>query len=774
MGLTRPRAAQIFNLDYKQATRAVTTTNITLTGGAPAVVDGVTLANNDRVLVTGQSNAVQNGIYTVTTAGSGSNGTWVLSYDDNTTGEVDAGMIVMVTEGTVYADTQWKLTTDNPIVIGTTALTFVQNYFANSINGGTSNVTVINSANVIISSAGTANVLTISSTGTVTKGTQSVTANVTAGNILTAGLISATGNVTGNYIIGNGSQLTGLPAGYANSTAVAYGEAGWAGNIVPSANVTYTLGNVNNQWKTLYVSGNTIYIGGTALSSSGNALSFNGNAVVTANATGTSTTSGNVSITGNITGGNMLTGGLISATGTIIGNQFTGSGAGLTSIPGANVTGTVTTATTATYVTGLTSSNVTTALGFTPYNSTNPSGYQTTSGYVAQVSGATQSNITTVGSSLTTSGTVYAATVNATTIGNTGAVHNGTTVSVTGTVTAASVVGGVITGSSVSVTGAVTGSSFTGSGSGLTSIPGANVTGTVATATTATYVTGLTSSNVTTALGFTPYNSTNPSGYQTTSGYVATVSGAAQGNITSVGTLSSLSVSGNVSTSGLNQIYNASGANYNEGIRTPRGGSNYVCYALACDTSGGGSISGQFNILVYPSNVNGTITGAGNGQFVIRANGTDAFAISTGGGVYATTFNGKATSAQYADLAEVYTADATYPPGTVVSFGGIREITISSISHATQVAGIVSTNPAYLMNSALSGDHTVEVALTGRVPCRVVGTIAKGDRLVASDIPGVATSLELSKYQPGCIVAKALECYDSDQVGVIEVAVGRT
>ena len=130
MGLTKPRAAQIYNLDYKQATRVVAVTNVTLAGGAPATVDGVSLSLNDRVLVTAQSTGSQNGLYYVTTVGSGSNGTWTRTTDANQTGEIDAGMIVMVTEGTVYADTQWKLITDNPITVGTTALSFTQNYSA--------------------------------------------------------------------------------------------------------------------------------------------------------------------------------------------------------------------------------------------------------------------------------------------------------------------------------------------------------------------------------------------------------------------------------------------------------------------------------------------------------------------------------------------------------------------------------------------------------------------------------------------------------------------
>ena len=216
MGLTKPRAAQIFNLDYKQSTRVVTAANIILTGGAPSLVDGVSLSLGDRVLVTGQTTGTQNGLYYVTTLGSGANGTWARTSDGNENGEIEAGMIVMVTEGVIYADTQWKLITDDPIIINTTALTFTQNYMANSISSGTSNVVVNSNANVTISSAGTANVLLVSSTGTVTSGTASVTGNVNSGNFLTGGLISATGNVTGNYILGNGASLTGVITSVAN------------------------------------------------------------------------------------------------------------------------------------------------------------------------------------------------------------------------------------------------------------------------------------------------------------------------------------------------------------------------------------------------------------------------------------------------------------------------------------------------------------------------------------------------------------------------------
>jgi hypothetical protein len=246
MGLTKPRAAQIFNLDYKQSTRVVTATNVTISGGAPNSVDGVTLSLNDRVLVTGQSTASQNGLYFVTTLGSGSNGTWARTSDGNETGEIEAGMIVMVTEGTIYADTQWKLITDDPIVIGTTALTFTQNYSANSISSGSSNVVVNSNANVTISSAGTANVLTVSNTGAYVSGLISATGNVTAANFL--GNISITGTVTGtsaNVDLVSGSYTWSfnnvgnlvLPGNtfainYANGTAVSLGSTYGNANVV--------------------------------------------------------------------------------------------------------------------------------------------------------------------------------------------------------------------------------------------------------------------------------------------------------------------------------------------------------------------------------------------------------------------------------------------------------------------------------------------------------------------------------------------------------------
>lgn len=133
-------------------------------------------------------------------------------------------------------------------------------------------------------------------------------------------------------------------------------------------------------------------------------------------------------------------------------------------------------------------------------------------------------------------------------------------------------------------------------------------------------------------------------------------------------------------------------------------------------------------------------------------------------------FYGRSVQAQYADLAENYAADAVYKPGTVVVFGGEKEITVATNSYDSRVAGVVSTNPAYLMNAA-SGD--VAIALTGRVPCQVRGPVKKGDVLTTSSVPGVAMVLDPAKFVPGCVLGKCLEEIADSSTKTIEVVVGR-
>jgi len=129
-----------------------------------------------------------------------------------------------------------------------------------------------------------------------------------------------------------------------------------------------------------------------------------------------------------------------------------------------------------------------------------------------------------------------------------------------------------------------------------------------------------------------------------------------------------------------------------------------------------------------------------------------------------------ATSARYADLAEKYTTDQEYEPGTVVVVGGDAEATACSSYSDHKVLGIISTAPAYLMNSTSEGQ---DVALIGRVPCKVIGPIERGDLLVTSSTGGHAEAWDPQNVVPGSIIGKALEAKADSGVGVIEVAVGK-
>lgn len=119
--------ALITSGSIKIPVRAASTANIaTLAGGAPNTLDGVTLAANDRLLLKDQTTASQNGLYVVTTLGTGANGTWTRATDADGAGELIAGSLVVVQEGTAAADSIWELSTDGAISIGSTALTFTR------------------------------------------------------------------------------------------------------------------------------------------------------------------------------------------------------------------------------------------------------------------------------------------------------------------------------------------------------------------------------------------------------------------------------------------------------------------------------------------------------------------------------------------------------------------------------------------------------------------------------------------------------------------------
>ena len=227
-----------------------------------------------------------------------------------------------------------------------------------------------------------------------------------------------------------------------------------------------------------------------------------------------------------------------------------------------------------------------------------------------------------------------------------------------------------------------------------------------------------------------------------------TLTTAAQPNITSVGTLTSLTVTGNITSGNVYANSGTVGASLLTGTLTTAAQPNITSVSTSFTNltfANAQTISGNNMTLTTGANTNvGTITGN--------------WSLSTGSQLRAT----------YADLAEYYVADQHYESGTVLAFGGDKEVTLAE-DGTSRVAGIVSTNPAYVLNTACEGEHTVVLALQGRVPCKVRGIIRKGDMMVSGG-NGFARA-SLSPHM-GTVIGKALENFDGIE-GVIEVAVGR-
>ena len=219
------------------------------------------------------------------------------------------------------------------------------------------------------------------------------------------------------------------------------------------------------------------------------------------------------------------------------------------------------------------------------------------------------------------------------------------------------------------------------------------------------------------------------------------------GNYVAAGGTSGSGISGSVSSEGgtFTVTSNATNANTGSTIVFRDGSGNFSAGTITATLSGTASnISSQAN--------SATITAASTNtanQIVLR-DGSGNFAAGT--------ITALATSAQYADLAEIYKTDILYPAGTVVMVGGEAEVTQASES-SPYIAGVISTDPAYLMNKDADGQA---IALVGRVPVRVVGAVAKGQPVFASD-SGVA-----SGTASGQIVGFALETNSNTNEKTVE------
>ena len=538
--------------------------------------------------------------------------------------------------------------------------------------------------------------------------------------------------------------------------------------------------------------------GTTGISATGNI--YGGNIIVTNSLTAGSFVPALLSSTGNVTGGNLLTSGIVSATGNVTGNYFIGNGSQLTGVDatqiingtsnvkvngsGGNITHTVA---------GTANVGVWYNAGLSITGDLTVTGNATLSGNIL---GDRIQNGTTLIDIQTTNGNAnitVGGTSNVAVFATTGAYITGVN-SVSGNVTG----GNILTGGLISAAGAITTGgdhSLTGNivdtgtlwvntlangninlnvnGTGQTNIPtgilsvtgniqGGNLrtAGLISATSTITSAANITGGNLLTG-GLISATSTITSAANITGGNLLT-----GGLISATSTITGTSHLGAV----VSVTANVTGGNLLTAGIMSAGGNIFAANIIV---TGGFYDTGDHLITSTAANANVTLTPTGTGTIIAnkditngQANGVGNIGNATG---YFNTIFGKATTAQYADLAELYSADAKYEPGTVLVFGGNNEVTVSTVSADPRVAGVVSTNPAHLMNSVLDSEHKAAVALTGRVPTRVTGTIRKGDMMVTAG-NGVAQASAAPAM--GTVIGKALENFDGVS-GTIEIVVGR-
>ena len=569
-----------------------------------------------------------------------------------------------------------------------------------------------------------------------------------AGNVA----VSAGGNANVAVVTGSGLKVTGAieaTSGFIglDASKIANGTSEMA-VIASGGNIRANIGGATVQ--TIAADGvrTTGIVSATGNITGGNlsGTSISGTLTTAAQTNITSVgTLSSVSVSGNVQGGNLRTAGLISATGSItgasvVGGVMTGTSLSVSgAVTGASLVGTLTTAS---------QTNITAVGTLTSLNS----GAISSSGNVTGANLVTGGLITATGN--ITGGNVSGATITGTSsvVGG-GITLNANTISSTGSTltidpSAAGASGLVVIAGNLQVQGTTTTIDsttvtindlvFTTANNAATASAanGGGIEVGPAGSSYATWTYDQPNSRWTTSLGI---NATGniTGGNLSGTNIAGTLTTAAQTNITSVGTLSSVSVSGNVQ------------------------GGNLRTAGLISATGSitGGAITGSSLTVSTGTVTLGNIVNA-------NANGVGNIGSST---TYFNTVFAKATSAQYADLAEMYEADQIIEPGTVVSFGGVKEVTVCVEDGSRRVAGVVSTNPSYIMNAGLTGDNVVAVALTGRVPTKVTGTVRKGDMLVAA---GCGRARAEDNPATGQVIGKALADFDGAE-GVIEVVVGR-
>ena len=612
-----------------------------------------------------------------------------------------------------------------------------------------------------------------SATTDVTAGSAvSAVGSITGGNVFTGGQVSATGNITGSYFLGNGSALTGIDA-----TSIQNGTSNV--RVVSSGgNVSIGIGGTSNI--AVFSTGGANITGW--VDTSGN-LNAGGNVAFTGTTQninlGTSQTTGNVTIGGTSQTGFIQIGQSTSSQTVNLGHGATGSGSTKTIQIGENGTAGSTT------LIDIGPVSATTAAGLVTFNTATRVAIANTGASALSAAGnVTGANINT-GGAVSATGTVTGGNVNTGgLISATGNVTGGNVISVAA-VSAASVSasgnvtgGNIITSSTISAggvisaTGNVTGGnlntaglvSSTGNITSAANVSGSNVLattmvqGSVISATANVFATANVSGAYFLGTGIS-LSGNVISGISTT----ANITG---GNVISVAAISAASVSASGNITGGNVL---GGANVNATTHTGTTvsvtgtitGGNVNTGGLISAT---GAITGAGITGTSLTVSTGTVT-LGN---IVNANANGVGNIGSAAGYFNRIF-ATATTALYADLAEWYEADADYEPGTVLVFGGAKEVTVATGINDVRVAGVVSTNPAHIMNSGLKAPHVAALALTGRVPTMVVGPVAKGDMMVTA---GGGRAQACAEPRMGSVIGKALQDHAGGQ-GVIEIVVGR-
>ena len=547
----------------------------------------------------------------------------------------------------------------------------------------------------------------------ISSGSHITTGNVTGGNFITAGNVEATGNVSGGNVVtggaviatGNASALNITSTGSGNITAGGFfiGDGGFISNVTVASNVAVT-----------QIANGTSIVG---IASSGGNVEITSGGILTLQTDGTNVEflvpldfgSSNVVTTGNVSGGNVLATANVIATGNVSGTYILGDGSQLTGIDSAaisNGTSNVTVATNSDITMGVANSPITIVSATGLATTGNVSATGNVSGGNVIITGNVDANKISVTDTMVAGGTVTGSGLN-----TTGIITDGTMQIQTGSLTS---VANIAAGGNVTVTGNISGGNIVTGAEVIATgnVNGGNIIATAAVdAVTITQETGIftTRANVQGATSSTT----------TTTGALLVAGGAGIVENVNIGGL--VVVTGNITTAS----GNISGGNI-----------------LTSGVASAGSLVTSTKLTVNSSDGVTAITNGGTDS--VGNIGENSAKFNT---IHAVTFSGVSTTAKYADVAEQYLADQEYEPGTVVSIGGVYEIT--SCGLGDYPAGVISTDPAYLMNSGLTAG--LPVALVGRVPVRIFGSVIKGQK-VYSDLMGRA-----SKNADGQLVGISLE-----------------